>query len=77
MKIRKVDDKPMVIHTNEKAKIHAHEAKKHIKKVETGKKLAKMTAKKAAKDTAKTVAKETAKETAKTTATQRNMFRKV
>ncbi len=25
MKIRKVDDKPMVIHTKEKAKIHAHE----------------------------------------------------
>jgi len=60
----------MVIHTKEKAKIHAHEAKKRIKKVETGKKLAKMTAKKAAKDTAKTVAKETAKETAKTTATK-------
>ena len=44
------------------------EAKKRIKKVEAGKKLAKKTAKKAAKDTAKTVAKETAKETAKTTA---------
>ncbi|NSC26698.1 C40 family peptidase [Agathobacter rectalis] len=43
-------------------------AKKRIKKVEAGKKLAKRTAKKAAKDTAKTVAKETAKETAKTTA---------
>ena len=27
MKIRKVDDKPMVIHTEEKAKIHAHEPK--------------------------------------------------
>lgn len=27
MKIRKVDDKPMVIHTKEKAKIHAHEPK--------------------------------------------------
>lgn len=27
MKIRKVDDKPMVIHTREKAKIHAHEPK--------------------------------------------------
>ena len=26
-KIRKVDDKPMVIHTKEKAKIHAHEPK--------------------------------------------------
>ena len=46
----------------------AAEAKKRIKKVEVGKKLAKKTAKKAAKDTAKTVAKETAKETAKTTA---------
>ena len=46
----------------------AAEAKKRIKKVETGKKLAKKTAKKAAKDTAKAVAKETAKETAKTTA---------
>ena len=46
----------------------AAEAKKRIKKVEAGKKLAKRTAKKAAKDTAKTVAKETAKETAKTTA---------
>ena len=44
------------------------EAKKRIKKVEAGKKLAKKTAKKAAKDTAKAVAKETAKETAKTTA---------
>ena len=46
----------------------AVEAKKRIKKVEAGKKLAKKTAKKAAKDTAKAVAKETAKETAKTTA---------
>ena len=46
----------------------AAEARKRIKKVEAGKKLAKKTAKKAAKDTAKTVAKETAKETAKTTA---------
>ena len=46
----------------------AAEAKKRIKKVEAGKKLAKKTAKKAAKDTAKTVAKETAKETAKITA---------
>ena len=46
----------------------AAEAKKRIKKVEAGKKLAKKTAKKAAKDTVKTVAKETAKETAKTTA---------
>ena len=27
MKINKVDDKPMVIHTKEKAKIHAHEPK--------------------------------------------------
>ena len=46
----------------------AAEARKRIKKVEAGKKLAKKTAKKAAKDTAKTAAKETAKETAKTTA---------
>ena len=46
----------------------AAEARKRIKKVEAGKKLAKRTAKKAAKDTAKAVAKETAKETAKTTA---------
>ena len=27
MKIKKVDDNPMVIHTKEKAKIHAHEPK--------------------------------------------------
>ena len=27
MKMKKVDDKPMVIHTKEKAKIHAHELK--------------------------------------------------
>ena len=27
MKIKKVDDKPMIIHTKEKAKIHAHEPK--------------------------------------------------
>ena len=27
MKIKKVDDKPMVIHTKEKAKIHSHEPK--------------------------------------------------
>ena len=27
MKIKKVDDKPMVIHTKEKTKIHSHEAK--------------------------------------------------
>ena len=27
MKIKKVDDKPMVIHTKEKVKIHAHEPK--------------------------------------------------
>jgi len=46
----------------------AAEARKRIKKIEAGKKLAKRTAKKAAKDTAKTVAKETAKEIAKTTA---------
>lgn len=43
----------------------AAEAKKRIKKVEAGKKLAKKTAKKAAKDTAKTVAKETAKRNSK------------
>ena len=46
----------------------AAEAKKRIKKVEAGKKLAKKTVKKAASDTAKTAAKETAEETAKTTA---------
>jgi len=45
----------------------AEQAKRRIKKVEAGKKLAKKAGKKAAKDTAKTVAKETAKETAKTT----------
>lgn len=27
MKIKNVDDKPMVIHTKEKAKIHSHEPK--------------------------------------------------
>ena len=27
MKIKKVDDKPMVIHTTQKAKIHTHEPK--------------------------------------------------
>lgn len=43
------------------------EAKKHIKKVEAGKKLAKKTVKKAASNTAKTVVRETAKETAKIT----------
>lgn len=46
----------------------AEQAKRRIKKVEAGKRLAKKAGKKAAKDTAKTVAKETAKETAKTTA---------
>ena len=54
----------------------AAEAKRHIKKVETGKKLAKKMGKKAASDTAKkvagdttkTAAKETAKNTAKETA---------
>ncbi len=46
----------------------AAEARKRIKKVEAGKKLAKKTAKKAANDSAKTVAKETAKESAKTSA---------
>ena len=44
------------------------EAKKRIKKVEAGKKLAKKTVKKAASNTVKTAVKETAKETAKTTA---------
>ena len=43
----------------------AEQAKKRIKKVEAGRKLAKKSAKKAAKDTAKTVAKETAKTTIK------------
>lgn len=43
----------------------ADQAKKRIKKVEAGRKLAKKTAKKAAKDTAKTIAKETAKTTTK------------
>ena len=28
MKIKKVDDKPMVIHTKKKAKLHTHEPKK-------------------------------------------------
>lgn len=71
MKIKKADDKPMVIHTKEKAKIHSHEPKgariqgSNIYTVERGPKIA---GAKAAKDTAKTVAKETAKETAKTTA---------
>ena len=43
----------------------AAEARKRIKKVEAGKKIASKTAKNAAKESAKTVAKETAKETAK------------
>ena len=43
----------------------AEQAKKRIKKVEAGRKLAKKSAKKAVKDTAKTVAKETAKTTTK------------
>ncbi|MEE1306315.1 MAG: NlpC/P60 family protein [Agathobacter sp.] len=43
----------------------AEQAKKRIKKVEAGRKLAKQSAKKAAKDTAKTVAKEIAKTTTK------------
>lgn len=46
----------------------AAEAKKRIKKVEAGKKLAKKTAKKAASNIAKTAVRETAKETVKTTA---------
>ena len=45
----------------------AAEAKKRIKKVEAGKKLAKKTVKKAASNTAKTAVRETAKETAKIT----------
>ena len=49
------------------------EAKKRIKKVEAGKKLAKKTVKKAASNTAKTAVKETAKETAKTTAKDAKM----
>ena len=28
LKIKKVDDKPMVIHTKQKAKLHTHEPKK-------------------------------------------------
>ena len=28
MKIKKVDDKPMVVHTKKKAKLHTHEPKK-------------------------------------------------
>lgn len=43
----------------------AEQARKRIKKVEAGRKLAKKSAKKAVKDTAKTVAKETAKTTTK------------
>ena len=36
MKIKKVDDKPIVIHTKEKAKIHAHEqAAEHIAATES------------------------------------------
>ena len=46
----------------------AAEAKKRIKKVEAGKKLAKKTVKKAASNIAKTAVRETAKETVKTTA---------
>ena len=33
MKIKKVDDKPMVIHTKQKAKIHTHEPKQASIKV--------------------------------------------
>lgn len=46
MKIKKVDDKPMVIHTKEKAKIHSHEPKgarikgSNIYTVERGPKIA-------------------------------------
>lgn len=45
MKIKKVDDKPMVIHTKKKARIHTHEPKKvkikgsNIYTVERAKKL--------------------------------------
>ena len=46
LKIKKVDDKPMVIHTKEKAKIHSHEPKgarikgSNIYTVERGPKIA-------------------------------------
>ena len=53
MKIKKVDDKPMVIHTKKKARIHTHEPKKakikgsNIYTVERAKKTARRTAAKA------------------------------
>lgn len=53
MKIKKVDDKPMVIHTKKKARIHTHEPKKakikgsNIYTVERAKKTARRTAVKA------------------------------
>ena len=53
MKIKKVDDKPMVIHTKEKAKIHFHEPKgarikgSNIYTVERGPKTTKSSAEKA------------------------------
>lgn len=53
MKIKKVDDKPMVIHTKEKAKIHSHEPKgakikgSNIYTVERGPKTTKSSAEKA------------------------------
>lgn len=30
LKIKKVDDKPMVIHTKEKAKVHTHNPKRYL-----------------------------------------------
>ena len=65
MKIRKVDDKPMVIHTKQKVEIHTHEPKQasikgnNIYMVERG----------TAKETAKTTAKVAAKTATKTAAT--------
>lgn len=84
MKIKKVDDKPMDIHTKEKVKIHTYEVKaakikgSNIYTVERGtktagakvkKRIKKVEAgKKMAKKTAKKVAKDTAKTVAKETA---------
>lgn len=37
MKIKKVDDKPMVIHTKQKAEIHTHEPKQaSMRRIEDG-----------------------------------------
>ena len=36
MKIKKVDDKPMVIHTKEKTKIHSHQAKQALSLEKSG-----------------------------------------